>query len=150
MERDKGSIYFIEELVRYETLLWNALDRSLTSEGSASLATLLTLRHLEQRDGRGRVQDLATYLGVTVGAASKIVDRLERKGLVERRPHPDDRRSALISVTTDGARTMARSTAAAESTLAKLLPADARTDQLAQLIHSLLAEQQERRKEEAR
>ena len=39
-----------------------------------------------------------------------IVDRLEGKGLVQRRPHPSDRRSKLVVLTPRGARLMAKNT----------------------------------------
>lgn len=40
--------------------------------------------------------------------ATWIVDRLEGKGLAERRPHPGDRRVRLVYLTALGARTKAR------------------------------------------
>jgi DNA-binding MarR family transcriptional regulator len=35
-----------------------------------------------------------------------MLDRLERSGLVRRRPHPEDRRSVLVSLTEAGVRTI--------------------------------------------
>ena len=35
---------------------------------------------------------------------SRTLDRMERDGLVERSPHPDDRRRRLVTVTPDGER----------------------------------------------
>jgi DNA-binding MarR family transcriptional regulator len=46
------------------------------------------------------------HLMVTSGGLSLMLDRLERAGLVRRRPHPDDRRSVLVSLTEDGLRTI--------------------------------------------
>ncbi|TDC26751.1 MarR family transcriptional regulator [Streptomyces sp. 8K308] len=40
-----------------------------------------------------------TLTGLTSGSASRLVDRLERAGLVERQPHRDDRRKMLVSLT---------------------------------------------------
>ena len=48
------------------------------------------------------IRDMKTELGITVGAASKLVDRLERDGLATRSAHPDDRRSSLITLTAAG------------------------------------------------
>lgn len=42
---------------------------------------------------------LAARLGVTKGAITQLIDRLEGKGLVSRRPHPQDSRSALVALT---------------------------------------------------
>ncbi|WP_433888577.1 MarR family winged helix-turn-helix transcriptional regulator [Streptomyces sp. CA-111067] len=62
------------------------------------------------------VTEIADHLGVTRQAASQIVDELERKGYVERRPHPDDARARLILLTPRGRRcTEAAESAAQES-----------------------------------
>jgi DNA-binding MarR family transcriptional regulator len=58
--------------------------------------------------GACRVQEVRSDLGITVGAASKLVDRLERDGLAVRRANPDDRRSSLIELTRDGLRALER------------------------------------------
>ena len=49
-----------------------------------------------------RMKELAEKLGVTTGTLTVTVDRLERKGLIERRPHETDRRSYLIVLTDAG------------------------------------------------
>lgn len=40
--------------------------------------------------------ELARHTGLTSGATTAMLDRLEKAGLVERRPNPDDRRGTLI------------------------------------------------------
>lgn len=40
--------------------------------------------------------ELARHTGLTSGAATAMLDRLEKAGWIERRPNPDDRRSTLI------------------------------------------------------
>jgi DNA-binding MarR family transcriptional regulator len=40
--------------------------------------------------------ELAKQTGLTSGATTAMLDRLERAGLIERRPNPDDRRGTLI------------------------------------------------------
>ncbi|WP_155859452.1 MarR family winged helix-turn-helix transcriptional regulator [Cellulomonas sp. KRMCY2] len=96
------SMDFFDAVVRYETHLWNHLDARLREAGCTSLGTLSALRTVRHRAGACRVQELRADLGITVGAASKLVDRLERDGLAERRPHPEDRRSSLIALTQAG------------------------------------------------
>lgn len=39
---------------------------------------------------------LARHTGLTSGATTAMLDRLEKAGLIERRPNPDDRRGTLI------------------------------------------------------
>ena len=40
--------------------------------------------------------ELARHTGLTSGATTAMLDRLEKAGLIERRPNPDDRRGTLI------------------------------------------------------
>lgn len=89
-------------VVRYEIALWNLVDGALADAGAVSLAQLQALTIVEEMSGSARVLDIAERIGVTIGAASKLVDRLERDGLAERRPNPHDRRSSLITLTGDG------------------------------------------------
>jgi len=93
---------FFDALVRYETELWNFLDERLQADLGLTLARLDALRVINRRDGACRVQDIADDLCITVGAASKLVDRLETDGLARRAANPGDRRSSLISFTDRG------------------------------------------------
>ena len=93
---------FFDALVRYEVDLWAAVDDDLRQRGLISAAQLQALDVLSDRSGTGRVQDVSGGIGITVGAASKLVDRLERDGLVQRRPNPSDRRSSLVVLTDAG------------------------------------------------
>jgi DNA-binding MarR family transcriptional regulator len=43
--------------------------------------------------------ELARYTGLTSGATTTMLDRLERAHLIERRPNPQDRRGTLIVLT---------------------------------------------------
>jgi DNA-binding MarR family transcriptional regulator len=93
-----------DAVVRYETALWNHLEDSLREAGAVSLPQLESLRVVHRHAGRARVHEISRELLITPGAASKLADRLERAGLVERRPNPDDRRSALLVLTAAGRR----------------------------------------------
>lgn len=93
---------FFDALVRYEVALWSAVDQELSREDLVSLGHLHALRIVDRYDGQARVQDLSSDIGITVGAASKLVDRLERDGLAARSPNPANRRSSLISLTAAG------------------------------------------------
>jgi DNA-binding MarR family transcriptional regulator len=41
--------------------------------------------------------ELARHTGLTSGATTAMLDRLEQAGLIERRPNPEDRRGTLIT-----------------------------------------------------
>lgn len=55
-------------------------------------------------DEGGRLSDLADRLEITKGAASQMVSRLVRKGLVEKRPSPDSGREIALRLTPAGQR----------------------------------------------
>ncbi len=54
------------------------------------------------RGGPLTLRELAEANGVDAPYATLIVDKLEAHGLVERRPHPDDRRRKLVTLTQAG------------------------------------------------
>jgi len=64
---------------------------------------LSTLEHL-QAAGPMTLGQLGERLSMSPGAITALVDRLEKKGYVERLPNPKDRRSALVRETEAGLR----------------------------------------------
>lgn len=44
--------------------------------------------------------EIAKLIGLTSGSATRLVDRLEKAGFIERVPDPQDRRKALVSLAT--------------------------------------------------
>jgi DNA-binding MarR family transcriptional regulator len=54
------------------------------------------------RDGPMTLGQLAQANGIDAPYATLIVDKLEAHSLVERRPHPDDRRRKLVTLTVAG------------------------------------------------
>jgi DNA-binding MarR family transcriptional regulator len=68
---------------------------------SLSLVHLHVLTVLES-DGPLPMGKLAEALDVSVASATGIVDRMEQRGLVERRREPDDRRVVLVHPTSAG------------------------------------------------
>lgn len=89
------------ELVSMEIELWDGIDARLRSECDLTLTSFEVLHLLLRRPGQ-RVQDIAVEFSITVGGASKVVDRLEAAGLCVRRANPDDRRSSLVELTAGG------------------------------------------------
>jgi DNA-binding MarR family transcriptional regulator len=55
-----------------------------------------------------RMKELAEKLGVTTGTLTVSVDRLEQKGLIERKPHETDRRSYRVVLTVAGKKHFAK------------------------------------------
>ena len=52
--------------------------------------------------GKARVVELANAAGVTAPTATRILDALERRGIVERRRSAEDRRGVTITLTENG------------------------------------------------
>lgn len=68
-----------------------------------SFTTLSVLHTLTHR-GPMRLTALTGQEQITQPAVTQLVGRLEREGLVERRPDPSDGRAVLVAVTPAGAR----------------------------------------------
>ncbi|MFF3669714.1 MarR family winged helix-turn-helix transcriptional regulator [Microtetraspora malaysiensis] len=58
--------------------------------------------HALNRGGPATAAALADRVGLTPGSLSRMIDRLEAAGLVQRLPDPHDRRKTLIEPTTEG------------------------------------------------
>ncbi|WP_245795832.1 MarR family winged helix-turn-helix transcriptional regulator [Actinacidiphila alni] len=59
------------------------------------------------RQGPLTLRELAEFIGADAPYTTVVVDKLEAHGLVERRPHPDDRRRKLVALTAAGRRAVA-------------------------------------------
>ncbi|RQW96803.1 MarR family winged helix-turn-helix transcriptional regulator [Micromonospora inaquosa] len=66
---------------------------------SQSRALSVLARHGEVRPGT-----LADHLRIAPRSATEVVDDLQTRGLVERRPDPADRRATLVALTAEGDR----------------------------------------------
>jgi len=76
------------------------------------------------------MRSLAAQLNVDASNLSVLIDRLERRGAVERRPDPSDRRVKALALTAEGERLRAafwRSVVEDPGTLAPLADADLQT-----------------------
>jgi DNA-binding MarR family transcriptional regulator len=57
--------------------------------------------------GLSTPSELAKYTGLSSGATTAMLDRLEKSGLIERRPNPRDRRGTLIVIVQEAAEKVA-------------------------------------------
>ena len=67
------------------------------------------------RNGSMAMARMGERLQVHPTSVTSTIDRLERDGLVARRPHPDDRRATLATLTSEGRSVLADATAALEA-----------------------------------
>ena len=63
---------------------------------------LRALRALSRVNGM-RLSELSEHLRIAPRSATEVVDALESRGMVNRRPDPGDRRATLVEVTEHGA-----------------------------------------------
>jgi DNA-binding MarR family transcriptional regulator len=93
-----------EELVEAFTELgpaWGRWVNACLPAESVSFARMRLLSALEKA-GEQTMSELSVGLEVTQRRITALVDALEEDGLVERRPHPTDGRSTLVSITEAG------------------------------------------------
>jgi DNA-binding MarR family transcriptional regulator len=118
-------LVFFDALTRSETTLWRRVEEGLRADHAGSLADLTVLRVIAAFEPRARVADVVDTIGITVGASSKAVDRLEAAGLTSRAPDPNDRRSSLITLTPGGQEALTAGIRSMRRTLRPLLEAAA-------------------------
>jgi DNA-binding MarR family transcriptional regulator len=73
------------------------LFRNAMSEWAGLNATDMECLRLLSQKGTATPTELARHTGLTSGATTAMLDRLEKAGLIERRPNPNDRRGSLIA-----------------------------------------------------
>lgn len=93
----------VQALMRLRTAESHMMRRRRAAQGlgeSDGAALRLAVERLA--DDPVTPTEIAAHLGLTTSAVTSLVDRLERSGLIETRPHPTDRRRKSI-VPTDAA-----------------------------------------------
>ena len=89
--------------------VYEALNKSLVEERGITLPWYDVLLQLSREpDGRLRLQDLADRVLYSRSGLTRLIDRMEKAGLVSREPCPDDRRGTFAVLTSDGRRTFRR------------------------------------------
>ncbi len=84
-----------------------ALDRELQEERGLSLSSYEVLVHLsEAPDGRLRMNELAAKASLSRSGLTRLVDRLQADGLVDRVGCPQDRRGSYAELTPAGVRAL--------------------------------------------
>jgi DNA-binding MarR family transcriptional regulator len=88
----------------------NRISRRLrpTKAGSGFTATEISVLETVALHGPTRVSDVAATEALNPTMLSRVVQKLERQGLVRRQPDPDDGRAALIETSGPGRRLFER------------------------------------------
>jgi DNA-binding MarR family transcriptional regulator len=102
---DSGPLALFTHLAR-TSLFLEALQEECLEPYGLSFGDYSVLRVLRQLGPPYRLspKNLADTVVRTSGGMTKIIDRLQRAGLVERLPDPDDRRALLVGLTRKGIR----------------------------------------------
>jgi len=95
------------DLVRVETRLYNAVAERVRAAVGVGAGHFELLRYVRDHPD-ARVADLASAFAIGAGTTSKIVDRVEKEGWMERRPNPANRRSSLLALTPAGESVVSR------------------------------------------
>lgn len=109
-----------DDLVRLETEVWNAVERRVRDEHDLPL-TWFEVTRVVARCAPATVSDIVRELIITIGGASKLVDRVEAAGYIRRTANPADRRSSLIEVTPSGKQLLRRVESTVDHELQSLL-----------------------------
>ena len=124
-------------LVEVYSRLERSLGRALEDEGGLPHTWFeVLLRLARSADGQLTMGDLAEQIALTSGGVTRLVDRMEAAGYVERRPCPTDRRVQYAAVTLSGRQRLGQ---AAKVHACNLRAAFARlTDQQVRTLDALL------------
>ena len=136
-------IQWLSDLIRLEIALWDRVNTRLKKEHDLPLAFFESLYFIAHSRGASlRVGDLARALRITIGATSKLVDRIETAGLIRRELDADDRRASRLVLTAAGTRTLADASVTYEAEMATILDTTLSTNEqqhLHDLVKHLLA-----------
>ena len=99
-------------LLRAHALMVKRLDAELEATHGLALTSYEVLLRLDDADGRKmRMCDVAESVLLSRSGLTRLVDRLERDGLVERVSCPDDARGAYARLTDAGRAKLAEASA---------------------------------------
>lgn len=118
--RDDPAAFYplFSTLTRLETELWDSVDARLRDECGLPLGRYEAMVVVASV-GECRVFDVASALSITVGGASKLIDRVEAAGFCSRRMNPGDRRSSLLELTPEGSAVVDQARPVVEAELAR-------------------------------
>jgi DNA-binding MarR family transcriptional regulator len=118
--------------------LEEALEKALQSEFDLSVVEYTVLDTLARQDGwHMRMQQLSRAAALSHSATTRLVTRLENRGLLARYLCPDDRRGIYSQITDQGRDLLERARPVHDATLKEALDAAAAVPELDRLVDAL-------------
>lgn len=119
-ERSRLAAEFGRDLFRAGQLWRREMDLGMRRLGLSD-GTWRPLLYLGRMGGGIRQTDLAAALGIEGASLVRLLDALERGGLLRRHPDPEDRRSKVLQLTESGQETVEQIESAYEGVSQRLL-----------------------------
>jgi DNA-binding MarR family transcriptional regulator len=121
-DRDEAVKAAWHALISAKVASWNALERELGESHGLGVSDFEVLDYLADRPDGCRSQSLAEAVHLSQSALSRLADRLERHGLVQRSNCADDRRGINLVLTAAGQDRHAQALSTYCAVLARTLP----------------------------
>jgi DNA-binding MarR family transcriptional regulator len=113
------------------------LDRELQERVGMDIQTYDVLLHLSEAAHPQRMSDLAAVVVLSKSGLTSLVDRIEARGLLERRPDPSDRRATRLELTTEGKRRFKEATRHHRDVVHAIFFSAVRDDEAAAIVTAL-------------
>lgn len=97
----------VSNIYRASTAIRNHLERSVLHENDLTWTAFVVLWVVWIWE-QPQTSKVAEEVGISKGTLTGVVKTLEARGLLARRPHPDDKRLVLVELTAEGDRLMTR------------------------------------------
>jgi DNA-binding MarR family transcriptional regulator len=112
LDGDEQRFLALTSLLRYQRIVADAVDAELKKHGLNMTDYLLLMTLQLSETGTRLISSLARNLLVHATTATLATDRLEQRSMLERSPHPTDRRATCITITSLGRETADKATRA--------------------------------------
>jgi DNA-binding MarR family transcriptional regulator len=112
LDGDEQRFLTMTSLLRYQRIVADAVDSELKAHGLNMTDYLLLMTLQLSETGTRLISSLARNLLVHATTATLATDRLEQRAMLERSPHPTDRRATCVTITDLGRETANNATRA--------------------------------------
>lgn len=112
IDGDEQRFLTLTSLLRYERIVIDAVETELKEHGLNMTDYLLLMTLQLSETGTRLISSLARNLLVHATTATLATDRLEKRGLLYRGPHPTDRRATCVTISDEGRDIISRATKA--------------------------------------